>query len=54
MQLASAFPVFVWAFELQPLELVAPPLAFIALLLFVREFLAGEAIEFSGSESPAR
>lgn len=47
MQIASAFPVFVWAFEFQPLELVAPPLALIAILLFVREFLVGEPIELS-------
>ncbi len=52
MQLASAIPVFVWAFELQPLELAAPPLAFIAILLFVREFLVGEAIEFSRASRP--
>jgi Gpi18-like mannosyltransferase len=55
IQIASALPVFVWAFELQPLELVAPPLAFIAILLFAREFLVGEPIEFSGTrKSSAR
>jgi len=37
MQIASAFPVYVWAFELEPLQLIAPPLAALALILFFRE-----------------
>jgi len=37
MQIASAFPVYVWAFELDPLQLLAPPLAASAIFLFLKE-----------------
>ena len=37
MQFASAFPVYVWAFELEPLQLLSPPCAIAALFLFLRE-----------------
>jgi len=37
MQVASAFPMYVWAFQLWPAQLVAPPLAAAALYVFVRE-----------------
>ena len=39
MQIGSAFPVYVWAFELEPFELIAPPLAAAALFLFLRELV---------------
>lgn len=42
MQLASAIPVYTWAFEAEPTQLVAPPFAAIAIYLFLRE-LAGPA-----------
>jgi hypothetical protein len=37
MQVASAFPVFVWALQMEPLQLLAPPLAVAALFLFFKE-----------------
>ena len=37
MQIASAFPVFVWALQMEPLELLAPPFAVAALYLFFKE-----------------
>ena len=37
IQFASAFPVYVWGFQAQPLELLAPPFAAIAIFLLVRE-----------------
>lgn len=40
IQVASALPVYVWALEAEPLQLVAPPLAAIALFLFWRESVA--------------
>jgi Gpi18-like mannosyltransferase len=39
MQFASAFPVYVWAFMIEPLELLAPPFAVAALYLFLRELI---------------
>jgi Gpi18-like mannosyltransferase len=39
MQIASAFPVYVWAFQIEPLELLAPPCAAVAIFLFVRELV---------------
>jgi hypothetical protein len=37
MQIASALPVFVWCFQMEPLQLLAPPFAVAALYLFVKE-----------------
>jgi hypothetical protein len=37
MQVASAFPVFVWALQMEPLQLLAPPFAVAALFLFFKE-----------------
>jgi Gpi18-like mannosyltransferase len=37
MQIASAFPVYVWALQIEPLQLLSPPLAAVALFLFLRE-----------------
>lgn len=39
LQVASAFPVYVWAFQMEPLELLAPPLAVVALWMFLKELL---------------
>jgi Gpi18-like mannosyltransferase len=53
MQIASAFPVYVWAFELWPLQIVAPPLAIAALVLFLREATASPYIQPSAEASNA-
>ena len=37
MQFASAFPVYVWALQIEPWHLLSPPLAAVALFLFLRE-----------------
>jgi Gpi18-like mannosyltransferase len=39
MQIASALPVYVWAFQIEPLELLAPPFAAMAIFLFLRELV---------------
>ncbi len=39
IQFASAFPVFVWGFQMEPLQLLAPPFALAALVLFLRELV---------------
>jgi Gpi18-like mannosyltransferase len=39
MQFASAFPIYVWAFQIEPLQLLAPPFAAIALLILLKEFV---------------
>ena len=40
MQIASALPVYVWAFQAEPLQLVAPAFAIVALYLILRELTA--------------
>jgi Gpi18-like mannosyltransferase len=37
MQFASAFPVYVWAFQIEPLQLLSPPCAAVSLFLILRE-----------------
>ena len=44
MQFASAFPVYVWAFQIEPLELLAPPFAAAAIYLFLRELLEPQEV----------
>ena len=39
MQFASAFPVYVWAFQIEPAQLLSPPCAAVALFLFVKELV---------------
>lgn len=39
MQIASALPVYVWAFEAEPTQLIAPPIAAVAIFLLVRELV---------------
>ena len=40
MQIASALPVYVWAFQAEPLQLLAPAFAIVAIYLILRELTA--------------
>lgn len=51
MQVASALPVFVWAFEMAPLELLAPPFAVAALYLFFKELVQPRDLSGHGAYS---
>jgi Gpi18-like mannosyltransferase len=50
MQIASAFPVYVWAFMIEPLELLAPPFAVAALYLFVMELIDPQDLAMPSSK----
>lgn len=53
MQFASAFPIYVWAFQIEPMELLAPPFAAAALFMLLKELLESNEATSSARDAGA-
>ena len=51
MQIASALPVYVWALQAEPLQLVAPAFAIVAIYLILKELTAPAGVPASHQQS---